>query len=125
MAQYVVIGEDSYRIDTEAQVEEALAAMHAAEIESLPVYAGEPDGLGESYRNGRVLLAEPVTARALWNDRTAGDAFAQRAAEIYRAEGGSEGDAVARAAAILRDASSGEPMSARAVARHMLNEDRP
>jgi hypothetical protein len=54
---YIVIEENVYLTNTAEEIAEAQAALRDAGLASAPVYVGEPDGLGESYRNGQVLWA--------------------------------------------------------------------
>lgn len=57
MATYISIGEATYPTDTDEQIAEAKEALREAGLTEAPVYAGEPDGLGDSYANGQVLFA--------------------------------------------------------------------
>lgn len=50
---------DTYLTDTDEQIAEAREALIDAGLDSAPIYVGEPDGLGDSYRNGQVLHARP------------------------------------------------------------------
>jgi hypothetical protein len=59
MVAYVVVGGLDYAVDTAEEIAVAKAALREVGIESAPVFVGEPDGLGDSYRNGQVLWAEP------------------------------------------------------------------
>ena len=61
MTTYIMIGDDAYVTDTDEQIEEARAAMRDAGLDSVAVYAGDPDGLDDSYKNGCVLFAVPNT----------------------------------------------------------------
>lgn len=60
--QYVVIEDEAHPIDTAEQEASARAELAARGIESADVYAGEPDGLGDSYRTGSKLFAAPSGA---------------------------------------------------------------
>lgn len=57
MSTYIVIEDNTYPTNTLEEIEEAQAALREAGLAEAPVYAGEPDGLGDSYRNGQVLTA--------------------------------------------------------------------
>ena len=48
---------DTYPTDTGAEIEAACAALRDAGLASAPVYAGDPDGAGDAYKNGNVLFA--------------------------------------------------------------------
>lgn len=48
---------DTYPTNTAEEIAVAEEALRAAGLESAPVYAGEPDGEGDSYKNGDVLFA--------------------------------------------------------------------
>jgi hypothetical protein len=54
---YIVIGEETYPVDTTEQIALAQASMQAADLEEADVYVGEPDGLGDSYKTGRKIFA--------------------------------------------------------------------
>ena len=54
---YVIINDTEYTIDTAEQIEVAQAALREAGQPEADVYAGEPDGLGDSYANGQKLFA--------------------------------------------------------------------
>lgn len=62
---YVWIDETqtAYPTDTVAQCESAQLVMRALGLESLPVFAGEPDGNGDSHKNGCVLFARDWEAK--------------------------------------------------------------
>lgn len=53
-------GNETYSVDTEAEIAEAQAALASAGIASADVWAGDPDGVGDSYKSGRVLHARPT-----------------------------------------------------------------
>lgn len=59
MATYIMIGEEVFVTDSDEQIEAARAALREAGEDSAEVYAGEPDGTGDSYKNGCVLFAVP------------------------------------------------------------------
>jgi len=48
----------TYPVDTAEQRAAARAALRAVNERHAPVYAGEPDGAGDSHRNGEVLYAD-------------------------------------------------------------------
>jgi hypothetical protein len=56
---YIMIHDQAFHVDTDEQVEEARAALCDACEEEAGIFEGEPDGLGDSYRNGRKLFACP------------------------------------------------------------------
>lgn len=54
---FIIIDEQVFATDTTEEIAEAKAALRDAGLTSAPVYVGEADGLGDSYRNGQVLFA--------------------------------------------------------------------
>jgi hypothetical protein len=69
MTTHIVIARDehdndAYTLDTDAEVLAARIALRAAGLESAPIYAGEPDGEGDSYLNGNTLFAATVASVA-------------------------------------------------------------
>jgi hypothetical protein len=57
MATYIVIGDDTLETNTDEQIAEARKALAAAGLQYADEFAGLPDGLGDSYRNGNKLFA--------------------------------------------------------------------
>lgn len=67
---YVTIEQDGtdpavYTLSTPEEIESARVALRDAGVESAVIYAGEPDGLGDSYRNGQTLFAAATYFAAL------------------------------------------------------------
>lgn len=58
MTTYITINGTAYPTDTTEEIAEAKQALRDAELDSAPVYVGEPDGEGDSYKNGQVLYAD-------------------------------------------------------------------
>ena len=63
MTTYIAITDNggdcqTYLTDTAEQRADARAALRALNEPFAPVYAGEPDGAGDSHRNGEVLYAD-------------------------------------------------------------------
>ncbi len=52
--QFVVIGDDIYPLETDADYIEAYEALEAYDLASTPVFVGDPDT--DSYPNGMILL---------------------------------------------------------------------
>jgi len=61
---YITIGETTYCLTSDSARAEARAALRDAGIESAPVYVGEPDGSGDSYKNGEILFAANESAQS-------------------------------------------------------------
>jgi hypothetical protein len=57
VSTYITIDDHAYPTNTDEQVAAAREALREAGLESAKVYAGEPDGMGESYANGALLFA--------------------------------------------------------------------
>lgn len=49
---------ETYVVDTNDQREIARAALREVGMHEAHIYVGEPDGLGDSHKNGAVLLSE-------------------------------------------------------------------
>jgi hypothetical protein len=62
---YITIGDEAYPTNTSDEIAAAQSALAAAGLESAPVYAGEPDGLGDSYSSGQILWAAEDTGPCL------------------------------------------------------------
>jgi len=58
---FIIIDEQVFATDTAEEIAAAKAALRDAGLASAPVYVGEPDGLGDSHKNGQILTQEPVT----------------------------------------------------------------
>lgn len=55
---YIIIADTIYPLDTDADVDDAKAALRASGLDSAEVFVGDPDGVeGDSYPNGQVLWA--------------------------------------------------------------------
>jgi hypothetical protein len=54
---YIVIGDETHKTNTDEEVAEARKALADAGLEKADEFAGEPDGLGDSYRNGNIVWA--------------------------------------------------------------------
>lgn len=57
MTTYICVDEETYYTNTSEEIAAAMRALRDAGIAEAPVFAGEPDGLGDSYRNGSTLSA--------------------------------------------------------------------
>jgi hypothetical protein len=57
MTTYIVISEETYLTDTDEEIAAARQALRDAGLAEAEVFAGEPDGSGDSYRNGAKLFA--------------------------------------------------------------------
>lgn len=58
MTTYIVIDEQTFKTNTEEEIAVARAALRDAELDSADEFVGEPDGLGDSYKNGNKLFAK-------------------------------------------------------------------
>lgn len=54
---YIMINDEVFVVDTDEQVEEAKLVLLSEGIDSADVHVGEPDGLGDSYKNGSKVFA--------------------------------------------------------------------
>lgn len=58
MTNYIMVGEAAYEIDTRNGRNEAQDALAHAGLTEADVWVGEPDGAGDSYRNGQKFFVQ-------------------------------------------------------------------
>lgn len=57
MATFIMIGDEAFETNTDEQVAAAREALREAGLTEAPEFAGEPDGAGDSHKNGNKLFA--------------------------------------------------------------------
>ena len=62
MTTYITIDGETFPTNTTEEIAEASRALFAAGLATAPVYAGEPDGEGDSHRNGQTVYADAPDA---------------------------------------------------------------
>ncbi len=54
---YIMINDEAFTLNTDKEIAEARQALADAGLEDTAIWAGEPDGLGDSYATGNRLRA--------------------------------------------------------------------
>lgn len=62
---YIMVGNDAYSIDTPSELAEAKDAMRNAGMRQADVWAGEPDGMGDSYRTSQKVFLSLMSGGAM------------------------------------------------------------